>query len=255
MAGDRAPNEHDWSPVAPAWERNPDDKELWRRAAVLPGLALNAVERELLGAVAGRTCCLFGIHEGTAALALAALGARLTVVDSSQSMLDMLMIRARAVGVEINYVQSDHCHLSPVSDDVFQLAYAAHSAQGIESLADFYAEIRRILCPGGRLVVNEYHPFRRIWKQEPGHPEVQFSYFDRRRLRDEGELPGDPTTPCSGFGKYDFHYTVSDHVRHLLAAGLQVRAIEEVGDVRQKWEIPNMKGLPEQLIIAADRPA
>lgn len=244
----------DWNPVAPAWERNPDDKELWRRVAVMPGLALNEIERELLGEVAGKALCVFGVLDGTAAIALAAMGARVTVVDPSQSMLDMLLIRAQLTGVELNFVQSDFCGTPMMRDGTFQLAYAAHAAQGIEVLESFYGEVRRLLCPGGRIVVNEYHPFRRIWKQEPGHPQVQFSYFLRRRLRDEGELPGDPTMPCSGFGKYDFHHTVSDHVHLLLAAGLQLAALEEVGDVRQKWEIPNMKGLPEQLILAADRP-
>lgn len=244
----------DWSPVAPAWERNPDDKELWRRVPVMPGLALNEVERDLLGEVTGKTLCVFGVIDGTAAIALGAMGAHVTVVDPSQSMLDMLLIRGQLAGIGLNFIQADFCGTTLLRDGSFQLAYAAHAAQGIEDLGSFYAEVRRLLSPGGRLVVNEYHPFRRIWKQESGHPQVQFPYSLRRRLRDEGDLPGDPTIPCSGFGKYDFHYTVSDHVHLLLAAGLQLAALEEVGDVHQKWEVPNLKGLPEQLIIAADRP-
>ena len=53
--------------------------------------------------------------------------------------------------------------------------------------------------------------------------------------------------------KYDFSWTVADHFGALTAARFCVAALVEIGDVRQKWELPNLKGLPEQLILAADR--
>jgi SAM-dependent methyltransferase len=248
-------NQHEWVPVAPTWERNPDDKELWRRVPVMPSLALNTVEMEALGPVAGRAVCVFGVGDGMAALALGALGARVTVVDPVQSLLDMILVRGQIIGVQLTYIQSELCELAGTRDDTFSFAYAAQVCQRIEDLNRFYAEIARILLPGGRLIVNQYHPFRRIWKQEPGHPQIQTSYFERRRAREEeDDLAGDPTAPDAGFGRFDYNWTISDHFRALSAAGLYVSAIEEVGDVRQKWEIPTLKGLPEQLLLVADKP-
>jgi len=242
-------------PVAPTWERDPDDKEPWRRVATMPALALNVVEQELIGSAAGRTICALGVSDGMAALAFAALGARVTVADPSQSMLDMMMVRARIIGVELDFVQTDLCDLSAIRNESFQLAYAAQATRQLEDIDRFYAEVRRILCPGGRFIINEYHPVRRIWKQESGHPRAECSYFDRRRAREEEDLFPDPNAPGASLGKYDFSWTVSDHFGALVAAGFRVTALEEVGDVRQKWEIPNLKGLPEQLLLAADRDA
>jgi len=73
----------------------------------MPALALNIVEQELIGTAAGRTVCALGVSDGMAPLALAAMGARITVADPSQSLLDMLMIRARIIGVELDFVQTD----------------------------------------------------------------------------------------------------------------------------------------------------
>jgi SAM-dependent methyltransferase len=243
----------DWVPVAQTWGRDPDDRDPWRRIATMPALALNLVEQELIGPAAGRAICALGVSDGMAALALAALGARVTVADPSRSLLDMLMIRARVIGVELDFVQTDLGDLSAIRDASFQLAYAAQATRQIDDINRFYSEVHRILAPGSRFVINEYHPVRRIWKQEPGHPRVQCSYFDRRRRRDEEELIPDPNAPGVSLGGFDFSWTVADHFTALTAAGFRVAALEEVGDVRQKWEVPNLRGLPEQLVLAADR--
>ena len=252
MTGRNQPPRRNWVPVAQTWGRDPEDKEPWRRVASMPALALNVVEQELIGPAGGRTTCVLGVSDGMAALALAAMGARVTVVDPSQSMLDMLMVRARIIGVELDFVQTDLCDLSAIRDASFQLAYAAQATRQLEDIDRFYVEVHRILSPGGRFIVNEYHPVRRIWKQEPGHPRAQCSYFDRRRAREEDDLFPDPNAPGASLGKFDFSWTVADHFGALAAAGFRVTALEEVGDVRQKWEVPNLKGLPEQLVLAAD---
>ena len=248
-----APARRDWVPVAQTWGRDPDDKEPWRRVATMPALALNIIEQELIGSAAARTVCSLGVSDGMAALALAAMGAQVTVADPSQSMLDMLMIRARIIGVELNFVQTDLCDMAALRNESFELAYAGQATRQLEDISRFYAEVHRILSPGGRFIINEYHPVRRIWKQEPGHPRAECSYFDRRRVREEDELIPDPNAPGVSLGKFDFSWTVADHFGALAAAGFRVTALEEIGDVHQKWEVPNLKGLPEQLVLAADR--
>jgi SAM-dependent methyltransferase len=253
MAEEKPARRRDWVPVAQTWVRDPEDKEPWRRVATMPALALNVIEQELIGSAAGRTICALGVSDGMAALALAAMGSRITVADPSQSMLDMLMIRARIIGVELDFVQTDLCDLSAIHNESFELAYAAQATRQLEDINRFYAEVHRILSPGGRFIINEYHPIRRIWKQEPGHPQAECSYFDRRRPREEEELIPDPNAPGVSLGKFDFSWTVADHFGALAAAGFRVTALEEIGDVRQKWEVPNLKGLPEQLVLAADR--
>lgn len=244
----------DYIPVAPAWERNPDDADLWRRVVVMPSLALNQAELELLGPIPGKRVCVLGIGDGIAPLALAALGAKVLVLDPSHSNLDVVMVRAQLVGVELDYQEVEFTELSTLGADTCEVTYAAQVAGLLEDLGKFYREVFNILAPGGRLVLNEYHPVRRIWKQEPGQPRLAFSYFERRRPQTEEDLEEDVTTPGRAFGRYNFHWTVSDHFFFLNQAGFRVVALEEVGDAREHWELPNLTGLPEQLVIAADKP-
>jgi SAM-dependent methyltransferase len=244
----------DWVPVAPTWERDPDVRDVWRKVAVMPTLALNHAEIELLTPLGGRSLHVLGVGDGNAALALAAMGARVTAVDSSQSLLDMLMVRNQTLGLPVEFQQSELADLAAVKPGSAELAYAAQITSQIEDLGRFYGACLRALAPGGRLLVNEYHPFRRIWKQEPGHPQVRNSYFQHVRPRSEFDQP-DPTRPGSELLRIEYLWTVSDHVHHLVAAGFRIAAVEEVGEVRQQWEVPNLRGIPEQLIIAADKPA
>lgn len=245
---------NDWVPTAPAWQRDPDDADIWRRVPTMPALALNRVELELLQPVAGRSVAVIGVGQGLVPLALAALGGRVTAVDPSASYLDMLMIRAQLVGVELAFRQCELERLEALGEASCGLVYAAGVAPQVADLTAFYRAVARLLEPGGRLVVTEYHPVRRIWRQEPGAPRARFSYFDRVRNIDE-EWPGDPTMVNAGFCRCDYQWTVADHFRALNSARLRVVALEEVGDVRQRWELPNLTGLPEQLVVAADRPA
>jgi len=243
----------DWLSVAPVWQRDPEDKDIWRRVVVMPSLALNQAESELLGAVVGRKACVLGVGDGTAALALAAAGARVAAVDPTYCYLDILMVRTQLVGVQLDLIQTELVDLAALHDNSCNIAYAAQAAARISDLGRFYRSVYRVLGPGGRFVINEYHPFRRIWKQEPGHPRVQYSYFERRRERyDDGQC--DPVSGAVALAGPEYGWTVSDHFHYLTAAGFQVVALEEVGDVKESWEVPNLKGLPEQLILAADRP-
>lgn len=245
----------DWIPVAPTWERDPEDRDIWRRVVTMPSLALNRAEQDFLGDIAGRQVCVLSVGDGMAPLALAALGARVTVIDSTATTLDVLVVRTQVVGVELEYAQVELSDLSSIPAERFQVAYAAQAAGLMPDLLGFYSHVFRILSPGGRFVINEYHPFRRIWKPEPGPARLAHSYFERRRERTEPENSDpEPATRGIAFSRYQFHWTVSDHCSALTGSGFRIAGLEEVGDTRQAWELPNLGGLPEQLVVAADKP-
>ncbi|MGQ9678112.1 MAG: class I SAM-dependent methyltransferase [bacterium] len=244
----------DYIPVAPVWERNPEDSDICRRVVVMPSLALNQAEREFLGTITGKRLFVIGSGDGIAPLALAAMGAKVRVIDPSHSSLDVIMVRAQVVGVELDYHEVEFTNLSSLGENACEIVYSAQIAGLIEHLDAFYRQIFFILEPGGRLVINEYHPIRRIWKQEPGLPKLAFSYFERRHPRTEDDFEKDTLITGKAFGRYTYHWIVSDHFYFLTQAGFKVIGLEEVGDARQHWEIPNLTGMPEQLVIAAEKP-
>lgn len=127
---------------------------LWKRrmirmASVKPG------ERAL------DLCC----GTGDVTFALAAAGARATGVDFTRAMLDEAERRRSAAGVgNVEFVQGDALNL-PFADGTFDVVTISY---GLRNLADFergLREMRRVLAPGGRLVVLDFgKPSNGLWR-------------------------------------------------------------------------------------------
>ena len=95
-----------------------------------------------------------GIHAMLVARALAP-GGTLDVFDVQQDMLDDIMRRARAAGIEnISPQQGDACRL-PYPDGSFDAAYLVGVLGEIPGGDSALRELHRVLKPGGRLVVGE----------------------------------------------------------------------------------------------------
>lgn len=114
-------------------------------------------------------------------------------------------------------------------------------------LGRFYAEAVRILRPGGRLIVSEYHPFRRPWKPNRERLELEFAYFDRG----PHEFPAEVGVP--GLMQYEFHWTAGDYVQTVLGAGCRILAVEEFGAEPEDWEGAPLAGLPRVLLVAGEK--
>jgi len=118
----------------------------------------------------------------------------------------------------------------------------------VSNLARYYREACRILKRGGLFLVNEYHPFRRIWKPNAERLEREIGYFDRGPVQyDRAEDTGGAV--AGPLPSYEFHWTVSDYVTALLAAGCELLSLQEFGQGRQDWETAPLEGLPESLML------
>jgi SAM-dependent methyltransferase len=134
-------------------------------------------------------------------------------------------------------------------DETFDLVYTGgHVAVWVSDLKRYYSEACRVLRRGCLFIVNEYHPFRRIWKMNTDRLEREFRYLDRGPFvydRAE-EAKGVATGPLPS---YEFNWTVSDHVTAMLNAGCELLCLQEFGDGRQDWETAPLEGLPEALLL------
>jgi SAM-dependent methyltransferase len=258
-------NRQSWDAVSPQWQAKIDARGEWRRAHLDPMVALRPQELAYLGDVAGQEVCVLGSGDNLVVFALAGLGARVTSVDISQTQLDIAAHRAGELGLAITFVRADVTDLHApcaclswrsgqgpqdrLADATFDVVYTGgHVAVWVSDLQRYYAEAGRILRPGGLFVVNEYHPFRRVWKYVPDRLELEFGYFDRgpHQYDRSEEVPG---AAAGSLPSYEFHWTVSDFVSAVMDAGCELIALAEIGDGRQEWETPPIQGLPEDLLL------
>jgi SAM-dependent methyltransferase len=245
-----ADNRRRWDAAAPGWANKEDARELSPIAHLRPDRVLLPIELELLGELRGARACVLGSGDNLVVFALAGLGAQVTSVDISQAQLDVAAARAAQHGLAIDFVRADVCDLG-LSDGRFDVVYTGgHVAVWVADLARFYAEATRVLRDGGLLLVNEYHPFRRLWADDPERLVIEHGYFDRgphtyacaEHLFDQtpGELVG-----------HEFAWTIADYLHAITRAGTRLIRFEELGDEPEGWEGAPMRGLPQHLLIAA----
>lgn len=242
-------NRRAWDAISPHWQARVDETWEWRRCHLNPRLALHDLELRYLRDVTDKEVCVLGSGDNVVVFALAGLRARVTSVDISEVQLEIAARRAKELGLDISFLQADVVDLRSIADGSFDLVYTGgHVANWVSDLRKYYSEACRILKLDGLFVVNEYHPFRRLWRDSPDRLDLASGYFDRGPHKHDrsGEVPG--AEPGS-LPSYEFHWTVGDYATAMIDAGCELVAVDELGDQPQDWEVAPLSGLPECLIL------
>ena len=106
-------------------------------------------------------------------------------MDISDSNRKYAIETASAAGVDITYIQSDLMELDTKKFNDFDIAYLEggilHYFSNIDKLA---AKIYALLKPSGKLILNDFHPIRKIFKERDifvasdSNIEVTGDYFE-----------------------------------------------------------------------------
>ena len=243
-------NKDRWEAASEHWRRAADSRGLWRRCPTEPELVLSDMELHYLAGVAGKRVCVLGSGDNQVVFALAGLGALVTSVDISQNQLQVAQQRSRTLGLSVEFVQADVTDLSALTSGSFDAVYTGgHVAVWVADLLKYYAESARILAPGGLLIISEYHPFRRIWK-ESTTLSVKSRYLDRGPF--EYDYTDDVLSRKSGSLKsYEYHWIVADYLNSVISSGCRILFVDEFGENVANWEAAPLDGLPEFLLIVA----
>ncbi len=100
---------------------------------------------------------------GRIAVPLALLGAEVTVFDLSEENRRYALELAACAGVPLGYVLGDFCAAGEQWSNCFDLAYLEGGIlHYFHDLDRFYTTLHRILKPGGRLLLSDFHPLRKV---------------------------------------------------------------------------------------------
>ena len=124
-----------------------------------------------------------GGGQQTACLAL--LGAQVTVLDLSDEQLERDREAARAHGFQLDLHQGDMRDLSRFDGNSFDMVYHPHSINFIPDVDEVFAEVARVLTPGGQYRVDWHNPFTQLVNDEEFRDET--GYGLRHPYRD-GEV-------------------------------------------------------------------
>ena len=108
---------------------------------------------------AGReVLCLAG-GGGQQSAAFALLGARVTVLDLSETQLARDRQAAEHYGKDVRTIQGDMRDLSCLDPGGFDLVWHAHSLNFVPQAEVVFDQVRRVLGPGGQYRMNCWNPF------------------------------------------------------------------------------------------------
>jgi len=137
----------------------------------------------LAGDVRGRRILDAGCGSGPLAQNLRDGGAVVSGFDGSPAMIELARDR---LGDDVPLRVADIAAPLPYDDDSFDDVIASLVLHYLEDWSGPLAEIRRVLRPGGRLLVSVNHPLVRVFTH-PGE-----DYFATRQYSDEFEFDGQP---------------------------------------------------------------
>jgi SAM-dependent methyltransferase len=114
-----------------------------------------------LGDVAGRRVLEVGAGSGRDSIALARLGARVTVIDYVRSSLDVVAGNANAAGVHIDMVCGDGTRM-PFPEGTFDVVFHQGLMEHFRDERPLLRDNRRVLKTGGHAVIDvpqRWHPY------------------------------------------------------------------------------------------------
>ncbi len=137
--------------------------------------------RGFLGEVSGkRVLCLAG-GGGQQSVAFTLLGADVTVFDLSDEQLQRDREAAAQLGFSIEIVQGDMRDLSVFADGAFDVVWQPYSINFVPSVSPVFAEVARVLAPGGLYYVHFANSFAMLVNDDAwdgkAYP-VQYPYVD-----------------------------------------------------------------------------
>lgn len=227
--------------MASGWKKRTDERGLWDQCHREPTLVLSPGEMRYLSDVGRKEVCVLGSGDNEVVFALAGMGAKVTSLDISEEQLKIAEMRAESLGLAVSFFRADVTDLSVLDDEVFDVVYTGgHVSVWVFDLRKFYAEAGRILKPGGLFIVNEYHPFRRVWHDEAQDLELCYDYFNRGPFEYKTD---------QGLPQIEYHWTVADHINAVMEAGCELVMLEEHGNDYDEWRKIDLRRLPEYLLI------
>jgi SAM-dependent methyltransferase len=183
--------------------------------------------------IAGLDAVHLQCHIGTDTVSLARIGARMTGLDFSLPALEQGRRLATAVGVEVDFVESDlYGAAEALGGQRFDLVYTGIGAIcWLPDIRRWAGVVASVLRPGGRLFMREGHPV--LWSLADPRPDglvvLEYPYFEQTEptVWDEGGTYVQTDQVFTHNVTHEWNHGLGEIVTALFDAGLHLTALEE----------------------------
>jgi SAM-dependent methyltransferase len=260
-------NRLSWNAATPVHNSHKGDQARFLREG---GSTLFAEELALLGEVKGVRLLHLQCNSGQDTLSLAALGAQVTGVDISDEAIAFARSLSAESGLAGAFERADVFDwLEAAPPASFERVFCSYGAiVWLSDLEPWAKGIRRVLVPGGRFVVVDFHPFLWCFDEQLrlAYPYAGGAHVQSEGVSDyvaqsaEGLVPWGFEEGVRHFKNphpdHGFQWGLSDIMGALLRAGLSLTRFEEYPYANGCRVLPGMRELGERRYgLAKDVPA
>lgn len=259
-------NRLSWNAVTPAHNSHKADQAAFLRGG---GSTLFPEEVELLGDVAGKRVVHLLCNCGQDSLSLVGRGATVTGVDISDDAIAFARRLSDESGLPATFVRDDVYAWLARADGTFDVAFASYGALcWLSSLSTWTRGVARVLAPGGRLVIVDFHPVAMMYDERG---ERAYPYFEGDPVETSGigdyvaDAAGalSPTVHEVGVADFrnphpdfTFQHSTAELLTSIIDAGLAVRAFREYPYSNGARFLPSLVAVGERRFgFAAGTPA
>lgn len=195
------------------------------------GQCLDAATLQHVGDVNGRSLIHLQCHMGMETLSLARLGADAVGVDFSQPAIDKANLLRDELGLAARFVCANVYDAVETVGRTFDVVFVSVGALcWLPDVARWANVVGQLLKPGGRLYLNESHPFGDIFGDDESEPPllVKHPYLDDPgQVFDEDGTYADTTKGFSHTRTMSWTHPLGVVVTSLIRAGLRIDLLEE----------------------------
>ncbi|MDX1994453.1 MAG: class I SAM-dependent methyltransferase [bacterium] len=231
------------------------------------GSSLFPDEIELLGDVRGKALVHLQCNSGLDTLSIATqLGAKVTGVDISDEAITFAQQTATDAGIAATFIRSDVYDWLEQTDERFDVAFSSYGAIiWLSDLTRWGLGLARILKPGGRFVVVDFHPFFSIFDE--GWVLQQYDYLGGKAntfesgIGDYVALTGSTETGeylegvkdfKNPYASHEFSWGVGEIITALIDAGLRLTTFREYPYINGFKPFSDLKELPGRRFTMPD---
>lgn len=274
----REQNRRSWNHATPVHNARKADVAAWIAAG---NSTLFPEEVALLGDLSGRRVAHVMCNAGEDTLGLVRLGADAVGVDISDTAIDAARALSSATGLPAAFVRDDVYDWLEATVERFDDVFSSYGGIGwLPDLPRFFQGVARVLRPGGRFVLQDFHPL--CWSIDAYGRAADDYFMDEPLLTPEGvsDYVGLSAEGLTPMGKVEgekwrnpepavaFQWTLADQLTALARAGLVLDALTEqpwangcrihddlIMDEQRRWHRrPGIAKLPLMFGVVAHKP-
>ena len=194
--------------------------------------ALRADLLEHAGDVAGLSLIHLHCHMGMETMSWSILGAEATGLDYSQPAINKAELLRDELQLDTQFVCANVYDAAEMVQQTFDIAFVSvGSLLWLPDLTRWAKVVAKLLKPGGRVLMNEVHPFVNVFDDEDQNVEkigVKFPYLDTKPLVSEcAGTYADLESQHENTKSVEYNHTLGTILNSLIDAGLVIDCLDE----------------------------